>query len=47
MRHGKIGLPHHPKPRATVSPWTQVGDFVGWLVIFGSVIVVLIVGGAA
>lgn len=47
MRHGQIGLPHRPKPRATVSPWYQVAEFITALVLFGSVIVVLIVGGAS
>lgn len=47
MRHGKIGLPHHPKPRATVSLWYQAAEFITALVLFGSVVVVLIVGGAS
>jgi hypothetical protein len=47
MRHGKIGLPHHPKPRATVSLWYQAAEFITALVLFASVIVVLVVGGAS
>jgi hypothetical protein len=46
MRHGQIGLPHRPKPRATASLWYQAAEFITALVLFTSVIVVLIVGGA-
>lgn len=46
MRHGQIGLPHRPKQRAKVSLWYQVAEFVTALVLFGSFIIVLIVGGS-
>jgi hypothetical protein len=46
MRHGQIGLPHRPKPRATVSLWYQVAEFITALVLFASVIIVLVVGGS-
>ena len=46
MRHGQIGLPHRPKPRATASLWYQVGEFITALLIFATVYVVLVVGGS-
>lgn len=46
MRHGQIGLPHRPKPRASVSLWYQVAEVITGLVLFASVIIVLVVGGS-
>lgn len=45
-RHGQIGLPHRPKPRAKVSPWYQVAEFITALLIFATVYFVLVVGGS-